>query len=80
MKQEKVNKKEDQFKNEKAIFDKSVRAQVGDIYKVVSNGATIEWSNKLSEAQAAYRDAIKPKQMYKLPVEGGVICLGNVLY
>lgn len=72
------DRKESQSKNERAVFDKNVRAQPGDIYKVVTNGVVIEFTNRLSEAQTAFKEANKPKQFYKLSEEGGVVCLGNV--
>ena len=64
-------------KNGRAVFSKLVKAQYGDIYKVVSSGVTVEYTNRLSAAQSAYKESSKPKQMFKLPVEGGVVCLHN---
>lgn len=65
-------------KNERVIFSKPVKAQPGDIYKVVSNGVTVDYTNRLSQAMSVFKDTIKPKELYKLPVEGGVICLQKV--
>lgn len=64
----KAEKKEDQVR---AVFDRPVRAQYGDIYKVVSGGVCVEYTDKISEAEGAYKDAVKPKEMWKLYRAGG---------
>jgi hypothetical protein len=58
--------KEDKAKNEYAVFDRPVPAQRGDIYKVLSMGTCVEFTDKISSAEQAYREASKPRQMFKM--------------
>jgi len=78
MKEKKVSANEElRFSNEKAVFDKPVKAQHGDIHKIVAQGVTIEFTDRMSVASSAYKDAPKPKQWFVLGEEGGVRCLGH---
>ena len=62
----KQNRKEQATSNERAVFDQPVRAQRGDIYKVMSIGVCVEFTDKLGEAQKAYKEAGLPKTMFKI--------------
>lgn len=73
----KETQKEDRSANERAVFDKPVKAQRGDIHKVVSQGVTIEFTDRMNSAATAFKEANKPKQWFLLSKEGGVKCLGN---
>lgn len=77
-KQEKnVDRKQEKFTNERAVFDKPVKAQRGDIFKVIAQGVTIEFTDRYNSAQSAYKDAPKPKQWFKLAKDGSVSCIAN---
>lgn len=71
----KTSTKKELPKNEYAVFSKIVPVQAGDIYKVLSMGTCVEFTDRLSEAQAAYKEASKPKQMFKVLRAGGVLKL-----
>jgi hypothetical protein len=58
--------KEEQEKQQRAVFDRPVQAQRGDIYKVLSKGTCVEFSDKIRDAEVAYKEASVPKQMWKL--------------
>lgn len=78
MKEKKVSaKQEAAFANERAVFDKPVKAQRGDIHKVVAQGVVIEFTDRMNSAAQAFKDAHKPKQWFVLQKEGGIRCLGN---
>lgn len=65
-KQIKSDSKEDRSKNERAVFDKPVQRQGSPIYKVLSMGTCVEFSDKLMSANAAYKEASKPREMWKI--------------
>lgn len=72
----KTDKKEKQTgKNERQVFDGQVRAQYGDIYKVIAGGVCVEFTDRIGEADSAYKEANKPKEMWKLLRGGGVTLL-----
>lgn len=75
----KQDRKSEKFSNERAVFDKSPRRQRGDIFKVIAQGVTIEFTDRYTSAQSAYKDAPKPKQWYKLSAEGSVSCIASQL-
>lgn len=52
--------------NERAVFDRPVQRQGSPIYKVISLGTCIEYTDKIMSANAAYKEASKPKQMFKI--------------
>jgi hypothetical protein len=64
--------KEEKSKTEYAVFDRPVQTQGGDIYKVLSMGTCVEFTDKIGSAEAAYREASKPRQMFKIYRAGGV--------
>lgn len=64
-----------QVSRERAVFSQPVQKQRGDIFKVTAQGVCIEFSDKLSAAQAAYKDAAIPKVMWKISKETGVTCV-----
>lgn len=75
MSKKQVNKAErdaDRFLNERAVFDKPVKAQRGAIHKVVAQGVTIEFTDRYLDAQKAYKDALLPKEWFKLGTAGTV--------
>lgn len=61
----KQNRKE-QASNERAVFDSPVKAQRGDIYKVLSLGTCVEFTDSLTAANSAYKEASVPKTMFKI--------------
>lgn len=65
-------------KDEYAIYSKQVRSQPGDIYKVTSKGVTVDYTNRISEALSSFKDAVGPKEMWKLPTEGGAVLMKKV--
>lgn len=65
----KQEKKQD--KMEYAIYDKPVRAQHGDIYKVESKGVVIEFTDKFTEAERAFKEALAPKSMVRINRSSG---------
>ena len=66
----KQNRKE-QNTNERAVFDAPVKPLRGDIYKVLSIGTCVEWTDSINAAQAAYKEASVPKTMFKITRAGG---------
>jgi hypothetical protein len=58
--------KESKSKNERAVFDRPVQRQGSPIYKVLSMGVCVEFTDKIMSANAAYKEASKPKQMFKI--------------
>lgn len=58
--------KEDKTKNERAVFDKQVPRQGGTIYKVMSMGTCVEFTDKINSGNAAYKEASKPREMWKI--------------
>lgn len=60
----KQNRKENS--NERAVFDGPVKAQRGDIYKVLSQGTCIEYSDSIGAATSVYKEASKPKVMFRI--------------
>jgi len=60
-------KKERKEKDEgRAVFDRPVQRQGSTIYKVLSMGTCVEYTDKIMSANAAYKEASKPKQMFKI--------------
>lgn len=59
----------------KAVFDQPVQRQRGDIFKVEAQGVCVEYTDKLKDAQAAFKDASLPKVMWKVSKETGVTCV-----
>ena len=51
---------------QRAVFDRPVQAQRGDIYKVLSKGTCVEFTDKIRDAESAYKEASVPKEMWKL--------------
>lgn len=39
-------------------------------YKVVSNGVTIEWTDRRSQADHAYSQSVKQKQLFRVHPDG----------
>lgn len=78
MKKEMTAKQEAAFSNERAVFDKPVKAQRGTIHKVVAQGVTIEFTDRLNSAAEAYKTAQCPKQWFAMGVDG-VKVMGNQL-
>ena len=62
--------KDDEKNVSRAVFDKLVPAQRGDIYKVTSMGVVVEFSDKFTSAQSAYQTAPAPKSLYKIKKSG----------
>lgn len=60
-------------KNERQVFSALVPVQYGDIYKVISKGVCVEYSDRLTEAQAAYKEANAPKEMFKIYRDTGAV-------
>lgn len=52
----------------RAIFDGPVKAQRGDIFKVVSRGTCVEYTDKIRDAEAAYAASGVPREMYRIAV------------
>lgn len=67
------NKAQEKFGNERAVFDKLVPIQRGDIFKVMSQGVNIEFTDRFDSAQKVYKDALKPKEMFKIARAGGAV-------
>ena len=67
----KQNRKEQATSNERAVFDAPVKPLRGDIYKVLSIGTCVEWTDSINAAQAAYKEASVPKTMFKITRAGG---------
>lgn len=65
--------KEEQEKQQRAVFDRPVQAQRGDIYKVLSKGTCVEFTDKLRDAEAAYKEAKLPREMYKIMRGSGAV-------
>jgi len=63
MKKETKSEKEAQ---QRVVFDRPVQAQRGDIYKVMSKGTCVEFTDKIRDAEVAYNDASVPREMYKI--------------
>jgi hypothetical protein len=59
-------KKEKSSKNERQVFTSLVREQIAPFYNVVSAGLTVEWTDKMSEATAAYKTATLPKRIWRI--------------
>jgi len=53
-------------KSERPGMTGSVREQIAPFYNVVSAGVTTEWTDKLSEATAAYKMATLPKRIWRI--------------
>lgn len=64
-----------QIRRDRAVFGQLVQKQRGDIFKVVSQGVCIEFTDKMRDAQAAFKDASIPKVMWKVSKETGVTCV-----
>lgn len=62
--------KEDEKNTSRAVFDKTVPIQRGDIYKVTSMGVVVEFTDKFPAAQSAYQTAPAPKSLYKVKRSG----------
>lgn len=57
-----------------------VREQFAPFYKVVLAGATVDYTDKLSEASATFKEAAtKPKFIYKIDFGGAVSCVSAQL-
>lgn len=54
----------------RAVYDKSVPAQRGEIFKVTSMGVVIEYTDKFPHAQSAYQGAGCPKSLYRVTRSG----------
>ena len=61
------------MKQEATTTSRNVAAVRGDIYKVISKGVNIEWTDRINEAQAAYREASAPKTMFKIMRDTGAV-------
>jgi hypothetical protein len=61
-----VKQTKDQDKMTRIVFDRPVKEQRGDIYKILSKGTCVEYTDKLREAEAAYKECSLPKEMYKV--------------
>lgn len=66
-----VEAKSKAFANERAMFTSLVQENHGDIYKVVSMGTTIDFTDKYKEAEKTFNDAGTPKQMFLINRETG---------
>ena len=58
---------------QRAVFDRPVQAQRGDIYKVLSKGTCVEFTDKIRDAEAAYKEASLPREMYKIMRGSGAV-------
>ena len=65
--------KQEKEVQQRAVFDRPVQAQRGDIYKVLSKGTCVEFTDKIREAEAAYREASLPREMYKIQRGTGAV-------
>lgn len=65
-KKENVKKEKKVNPDERAIFDAPVKAQRGDIFKVVSKGVTVEYTDNIIAANSAYKETPPPKSMFKI--------------
>lgn len=66
-KKEKTEKKERKVNpDERAVFDAPVKSQRGDIFKVISKGVTIEFTDNVMAANSAYKETLPPKSMFKI--------------
>jgi hypothetical protein len=69
-----VMTKEEKEKNEKVIFGALVREQKGPvIYKVLTKGVCVEFTDEISRGKAAYAEASKPKQMFAITRATGAV-------
>lgn len=70
-----MSKKERQVKDQdaRAVFDGPVKAQRGDIFKVLSMGTCVEYTDQIVHANTAYKEASKPKQMFKIMRGSGAV-------
>ena len=59
-------------KNAPVVGTGMVRAQHAPFYNVVAAGTTIEWTDKLSEASNAFKDAVKPKFLWRIGGAGEI--------
>lgn len=59
--------------NERQVYSGLVAAQYGDIFKVLSKGTCIEYTDRFLEAQAAYKEANVPKEMFKIFRDTGAV-------
>lgn len=59
----------------RAVFDQPVQRQRGEIFKVEAQGVCIEFTDKMRDAQAAFKDASVPKVMWKVSPATGVTCV-----
>lgn len=59
--------------DERAVFDAPVKAQRGDIFKVISKGVVIEYTDNMANATSAYREAGKPRSMFKMYRGSGAV-------
>jgi hypothetical protein len=66
MAKDKTQKQIDAEKNTRAVFDKPVQRQGSPIYKVLSMGTCVEFTDKIMSAQAAYKEASVPREMWKI--------------
>lgn len=77
-KEKKVSEKDAaRFANERAVFDKPVKAQRGDIHNVTAQGVTVEFTDRANLAAQAFKDASKPKTWMVIQADGGIKCLGK---
>ena len=65
-KTQKTQKQIDAEKQTRAVFDKPVQRQGSPIYKVLSMGTCVEFTDKIMSANAAYKEASKPREMWKI--------------
>ena len=62
-----MSKKAKSEKKDSPVGTGSVRQQHPPFYNVVAGGQTVEWTDKLSEASTAFKDAgTYPKFMYRI--------------
>lgn len=59
-------RKEKKTEEGRAVFDRQPQRQGPTIYKVLSMGTCVEYTDKLMSANAAYKEASKPKQMFRI--------------
>lgn len=64
---------------EYAIYDTQVKKQGYPIFKVVSKGVCIEYTDRISQAEQAYKETSCPKEMYRLTKEN-TVCLRHQLF
>lgn len=67
-----MSKPEKQDKKAPVVGTGMVRVQHAPFYNVVAGGVTVEWTDKLSEASTAFRDATKPKKLWRLEGTGAL--------